>query len=568
MRNYIIGALHSQNGIQRDGTFYFSKSYVDGQWVRFYENSPKKIYGCEATSLGNTTIVRSLYSVPQPTNINLYIGRAPATATNNVEYIEVNINGSATAPVDRTPLLSPNPNPTLPPVPFIPNENYVWNFDAGNFTYIGPDQTTQAAANLICANPIINDVSSTFEGGVYIGVVNNATGNPATTPLNLVYDIDNKPVKASGGILYCAPVLIAYGNDGLITWSNIKVPFDIRSGSGTWNTAPDGDVLYVANTKIVKAANTRGSGTPTVLFWSLNSLSRATLTQTGTDTSGSTPTPIYSFVNTIVQDNISIMSANSVVNYEQQFFWIGTDQFYVYNGIVQTLPNTMNNDWFFLNVNLAQRSKVWGVAVPRFKEIWWFYPRGDSTECNACIIYNLELNVWYDNTIPPNQPYNIYPFTRAAGISATGNYPYPIYSDSTLVVNPSNPSLQSYPIWTHEKGLDRKIGGQSFAINSYFTTHLIDLWSNDSTNTNLLDNWRIAPDFLQTGEMSMEVRTRMYPKSAETNYGPYTFTDDTEFIDLSSQGGICNFEFTSNTIGGSYQAGKSLYFYGKGDTLK
>jgi hypothetical protein len=56
----------------------------------------------------------------------------------------------------------------------------------------------------------------------------------------------------------------------------------------------------------------------------------------------------------------------------------------------------MNQDYFFDNLNYTQRQKVWATKVPRFGEIWWFYPRGDSTECNDAIIFNVRENTWYD----------------------------------------------------------------------------------------------------------------------------------------------------------------------------
>ena len=56
----------------------------------------------------------------------------------------------------------------------------------------------------------------------------------------------------------------------------------------------------------------------------------------------------------------------------------------------------MNQNYFFDNLNYDQRQKVWATKVPRFGEIWWFYPRGDATECTDAIIYNVRENVWYD----------------------------------------------------------------------------------------------------------------------------------------------------------------------------
>jgi hypothetical protein len=36
------------------------------------------------------------------------------------------------------------------------------------------------------------------------------------------------------------------------------------------------------------------------------------------------------------------------------------------------------------------------TKVPRFGEIWWFYPRGNATECTDAVIYNVRENCWYD----------------------------------------------------------------------------------------------------------------------------------------------------------------------------
>jgi hypothetical protein len=64
--------------------------------------------------------------------------------------------------------------------------------------------------------------------------------------------------------------------------------------------------------------------------------------------------------------------------------------------VVKEIPNAMNQNYFFDNLNYDQRQKVWATKVPRFGEIWWFYPRGDATECTDAVIYNVRENTWYD----------------------------------------------------------------------------------------------------------------------------------------------------------------------------
>jgi hypothetical protein len=68
----------------------------------------------------------------------------------------------------------------------------------------------------------------------------------------------------------------------------------------------------------------------------------------------------------------------------------------MYNGVVKEVPNAMNQNFFFDNLNYAQRQKVYATKVPRFGEIWWFYPTNGSDECNNAIIYNVRENTWYD----------------------------------------------------------------------------------------------------------------------------------------------------------------------------
>ena len=38
--------------------------------------------------------------------------------------------------------------------------------------------------------------------------------------------------------------------------------------------------------------------------------------------------------------------------------------------VVREIENTLNVNWFFDNLNGAQRQKVFGFKVPRFGEIW------------------------------------------------------------------------------------------------------------------------------------------------------------------------------------------------------
>ena len=90
------------------------------------------------------------------------------------------------------------------------------------------------------------------------------------------------------------------------------------------------------------------------------------------------------------------MSSQCVIEYDGIYYWCGVDRFLMYNGVVQEVPNTQNMNYFFDGLNESQRQKVWVSKVPRWGEIWWFYPKGDATECTDAIIYNVREKCWYD----------------------------------------------------------------------------------------------------------------------------------------------------------------------------
>jgi hypothetical protein len=205
--------------------------------------------------------------------------------------------------------------------------------------------------------------------------------NAATTSGASTITFDNN-VSVSGGVVTLHPYVFVYGNDGLIR----------NSGAGNvqdWVSA-DANEVSVATGKIVQGLPVRGgSNAPSGLFWSLDSLIRVSYI-------GGTGTPPQFWRYDLISSQSSILSSQSVIEYDGIYYWCGVDRFLLYNGVVKEIPNNMNQNYFFDNLNYAQREKVWVTKVPRFGEIWWFYPRGSATECTDAVIYNVRENTWYD----------------------------------------------------------------------------------------------------------------------------------------------------------------------------
>ena len=109
--------------------------------------------------------------------------------------------------------------------------------------------------------------------------------------------------------------------------------------------------------------------------------------------------PPDTFGITIVSEGISIRSPNSAVAIEDNVFWMGNNEFYVYNGAVQKIPCTLR-DFVFSDFNNLQAEKVFAGVNSSFSEIWWFYPSADSNEINKYVIFNYQQQIWYFGSLP------------------------------------------------------------------------------------------------------------------------------------------------------------------------
>jgi hypothetical protein len=252
------------------------------------------------------------------------------------------------------------------------------------------------------------------------------------------------------------------------------------------------------------------------------------------------------------------MSSQCVIEYDGIFYWAGTDRFLMYNGVVQEIPNTQNQNWFFDNLNIQQRQKVWVSKIPRWGEIWWFYPRGDATECNDAIIYNVREKCWYDAGLAPGA-------SRSAG-TFSEVFRKPVWADNTANV------VGNYTLWTHEQGTDQIYLTNDDAILSYFETNTLGInsglvGSSGQPGSNLWTRLeRIEPDFNQVGNMSVIVTGKGYADDTDIESSPYNFTETTLKIDMKEQRREMRLRFISNCQNGDYFTGRIILDMETGDS--
>jgi hypothetical protein len=531
-----IVQIRSQPGIKRDGTKFEGDNYVDGQWVRFQRGLPRKIGGYRAISKYLREISRAMSEFTQDSLTYVHSGSA-----NLVERFYIDNGFNTSVITNRTPsTLATDPN-------------NMWQFDAIAAPGLGGMQlVAQVAPNLEC---ICNSLGGQLFFGDLFG----------TAPLQ---PITNLPAgySATGGVVVLHPYTFIFGNDGYVAFSVAGDPTDYTSlGSGAAN---------IASQKIVKAIALRGGpgNSPSGLFWSADALVRASFIGGA---------PVFQFDTISTQS--SILGANTVIEYDGIFYWVGTDRFLMFNGVVREVPNNLNLNYFFDGLNQSQRQKVFAMKVPRYGEIWWCYPRGEAIEPSHAVIYNIRENTWYDCELPNGG--------RSAAVSPTV-FPKPIMTgvvpsiapdqvrvteaDDTRITETDDnvrvtedSGVDQYRLWVHEVGVDDIDGLNLQPVLSYFETADLSLPVSSQENK-ALQVLMIEPDFVQSGDMTMQVTGRANAKAPEVSTEPHTIyetppTPQDQVVYFKTQRRELRFRFESNTLGGDYQMGLVLAHIQPGD---
>jgi hypothetical protein len=581
-----IVQIRSAPGIKRDGTKFEGDQYVDGQWVRFQRGLPRKMGGYRSINKFLRGLPRALAEYTQDLLTYVHAG-----SSDRLERFFIDGTYNTSVITDRTPTSG-----------FVADDANLWQFATSYDTTNGNQLVAQVAPNLNC-------ICNSSGGDLFVG---NLLGTSVLTQVTTV----PANFSVTGGVVTLPPYTFAFGNDGYVAFSVPNTPANF-TGSGSGNA-------YITGQKIVKGMPLRGGpgNSPSGLFWSADSLIRASYVG---------GTAVFQFDTISTQS--SILSSSSVIEYDGIFYWIGTDRFLMFNGVVREIENNINLNFFFDNLNYEQRQKVFAVKVPRFGEIWWCFPFGDSTEPNHAICYNVRENTWYDTELPNGgrgagifpavfrqplmsgvAPQDAEAVTAAVAAGGTG---YTVGDTLTVVgglgqidteltvstissgvitgvtisnagqytTAPSNPVSVTggtgsaatftltfdnpYKFWVHEVGTDEIDGLTLNPIQSFFETADLSLPATSKINKSL-QVLMLEPDFVQSGDMTVQVMGRANARAPEVNGVVMTFvetpqTPQEQVVFLKTQRRELRFRFESNTLGGDYQMGLVLAHLQEGD---
>lgn len=149
----------------------------------------------------------------------------------------------------------------------------------------------------------------------------------------------------------------------------------------------------------------------------------------------------FEFGFTQMGTNISAIGPQTMISVNDIAFWMGAQQFYLYDGRIQPLPCPVK-EYVFNRLNLLQLDKVFAFTNSNFNEVGWLYP-STTNECDSYVIFNYVENCWYYGAL-----------SRTAWLDRGPIY-YPIATGSDLF------------LYNHEVGFDDGSTNPPSAIAAY-----------------------------------------------------------------------------------------------------
>ena len=235
--------------------------------------------------------------------------------------------------------------------------------------------------------------------------------------------------------------VIAFACDpesSLGTQDPLLIRFSDQESLTTWNALPTntaGELRIGSGSEIIQAVETRQQ----ILVFTDSSLH--VMQYLG---------PPFTFGLQMISEATTIRGPMAAVAVDDSVFWMGKNDFYVYDGSVKTLPCTVT-DYVFSDFNLDQAEKVFAATNTSFSEIWWFYPSSSSDENDSYVVFDYDQNIWFYGTI----------VRTAWADREVDNYPIAASTDGYL--------------YDHELGFDDGSTDPATAISAYIESSPIDL---------------------------------------------------------------------------------------------
>ena len=201
--------------------------------------------------------------------------------------------------------------------------------------------------------------------------------------------------------------------------------------------------------------------------------------------------PPFTFGINAISENITIAGPLASIAVEDNVFWMGAEEFYVYAGSVQRLPCSVR-DYVFTDINSDQLEKVTAGVNSAFAEVVWYYPSASSSENDRYVTYNYQQKIWY-----------------------YGNLSRTVWLDRGVNADPIAASDDHY-LYLHEIGFDDGSTEPVSAITAFIESSQMDLGEGDSFAfmRRLIPDVTFRNSTADTPSATMTLKVRNFPGGA------------------------------------------------------
>jgi len=230
-----------------------------------------------------------------------------------------------------------------------------------------------------------------------------------------------------------------------------------------------------------------------------------------------------------LDNSVGIIAQNARATASGIAFWMSNNNFHMWRGgNVEVIPSNSSThstclQYVFDDINFGQKEKIFCFYNPLYREISWHYPSADSNEPNRVVTVNIDTFAWSIDNIER---------TAVEYPAILSQTPYMINSTGTL--------------YLHENG----VNADGEAMEWYFETP----YSFGGTNTIGIDAF--IPDNTQTGDITVQVKSKDYPMSSVKSNKTYTVSSDDGRVTTNQNGRYWNYKVSGNELDQVYESGQ------------
>ena len=306
-------------------------------------------------------------------------------------------------------------------------------------------------------------------------------------------------------------------NPLLVRWSN-------QNDFNNWTpsvSSTSGEAILGSGNRIVAAARSRNN----III--LTDKSAHTMQFIG---------PPFTFGFNEIGTNCGAVGLHAAKDFDGRVYWMGTANFYVFDGTVKNLPCTVRR-FVFDDINLDQSDKIFAGVNSQFKEITWLYCSKNATECDRYVTFN------------PNENYWVYGSTHFTTFEDKGVF-------ANTITTGREDDGDSYLYDNEPEGIYTANGN---GIESFVESADFDM----SQGNEIMFIDRMVPDFTlnnevsgTSGQLNVQFTTKRYPDSNESiTKGPFIIQPNTEKVSMRARGRQAKIRVATSTAGTSWRYG-------------